>query len=168
MKRDQLKYRRLSIQLTPALLLISSIRSPPPGTSLCQWLVTVRNASTCDVDYSVRAPTAFSSQGFLSKGCRFVRAFHQGSSMHLTLCDYSPPGSSVHGDSPGRNIGAGCHSLFQGIFPIQGLDPGLSHCRRFLYCLSHQGSLSKNLTVRLFIIHFFTPWLAKRNCFHSS
>ena len=35
-KRDQLKYRRLSIQLTPALLLISSIRSPPPGTSLCQ------------------------------------------------------------------------------------------------------------------------------------
>jgi len=35
-KRDQLTYRRLSIQLTPALLLISSIRSPPPGTSLCQ------------------------------------------------------------------------------------------------------------------------------------
>ena len=33
----------------------------------------------------------------------------------------SPRGSSVHGDSPGRNAGAGCHSLLQGIFPIQGL-----------------------------------------------
>ena len=32
----------------------------------------------------------------------------------LTLCDpvhYSPPGSSVHGDSPGKNIGVGCHAL---------------------------------------------------------
>ena len=34
-----------------------------------------------------------------------------------TLCDpmeCSPPGSSVHGDSPGRNIGVGCHALLQG------------------------------------------------------
>ena len=37
-----------------------------------------------------------------------------------TLCDpldCSPPGSSVHGDSPGKNTGVGCHTLFQGIFP---------------------------------------------------
>ena len=36
-----------------------------------------------------------------------------------TLCDpldCSPPGSSVHGDSPGRNTGVGYHDLFQGIF----------------------------------------------------
>ena len=35
----------------------------------------------------------------------------------LTLCDpmdYSPPGSSVHGDSPGKNTGVGCHALLQG------------------------------------------------------
>ena len=31
-----------------------------------------------------------------------------------------PTGSSVHGDSPGKNIGVGCHSLLQGIFPTQG------------------------------------------------
>ena len=31
--------------------------------------------------------------------------------------DCSPPGSSVHGDSPGKNIGAGCHFLLQGILP---------------------------------------------------
>ena len=35
-------------------------------------------------------------------------------------------GSSVHGDSPGKNTGVGSHSLLHGIFPIQGLNPGLS------------------------------------------
>ena len=48
-----------------------------------------------------------------------------------TLCgpmDCSPPGSSVHGDSPGKNIGVSCHALFQGIFPTQGLNPSLPHC----------------------------------------
>ena len=54
--------------------------------------------------------------------------------------DCSPPGSSVHGDSPGKNIGVGCHALLQGIFPTQGLNPGLPHCRRILYQLSHKGS----------------------------
>ena len=27
--------------------------------------------------------------------------------------------SSLHGDSPGKNTGVGCHSLLQGIFPTQ-------------------------------------------------
>ena len=34
----------------------------------------------------------------------------------------------------------GCHSLLQGIFPTQGLNPCLLHCRQILYRLSHQGS----------------------------
>ena len=46
--------------------------------------------------------------------------------------DCSPPGSSVHRDSPGKNTGVGCRALLQGIFPIQGLNPGLSYCRRIL------------------------------------
>ena len=54
--------------------------------------------------------------------------------------DGSPPGSSVHGDSPGKNIIVGCHALLQGIYPTQGSNPGLLHCRWILYCLSHQGS----------------------------
>ena len=33
--------------------------------------------------------------------------------------DCRPPGSSVHGDSPGKNTGVGCHVLLQGIFPTQ-------------------------------------------------
>ena len=54
--------------------------------------------------------------------------------------DYSPPGSFVHGDSPGKTIGVGCHALPQGISPTQGPNTGLLHCRRILYHLSHQGS----------------------------
>ena len=52
---------------------------------------------------------------------------------------YRLPGSSAHGDSPGKNTVVGCHVLFQGIFPIQGSNPGLPHCRWILYYLSHQG-----------------------------
>ena len=60
-----------------------------------------------------------------------------------TLCDpmdCSPPGSFVHGDSPGKNTGVGCHAILQGIFPTQGLNLGLLYCRWILYHLSHQGS----------------------------
>ena len=52
-----------------------------------------------------------------------------------TLCDpvgYSPPGSSVQGDSPGKNTGVGCYVLLQGVFPSQGLNPGLPRCRQIL------------------------------------
>ena len=41
--------------------------------------------------------------------------------------DCNPPGSSVHGDSPGKNARVGCHALLQGIFLTQGLNPGLLH-----------------------------------------
>ena len=60
-----------------------------------------------------------------------------------TLCDpmdCSLPGSSIHGKFHGCGIGVGCHFLLQGIFPTQGLNLGLPHCRQTLYPLSHQGS----------------------------
>ena len=38
---------------------------------------------------------------------------------------YSPPDSSIHGDSLGKNTGVGCLALLQGIFPTQGLNPRL-------------------------------------------
>ena len=43
-------------------------------------------------------------------------------------------------DSPGKNTGVGCHALLQGIFPTQRSNPGLPHCGRIFYQLSHQGS----------------------------
>ena len=83
----------------------------------------------------------------------------------LTLCDpmdCSLPGSSVHGifqarvlicpwDFPGKSTRVDCHFLLQGIFPTQGLNPGLPHCRQTLYRLSHQGS---PMLVLLLLSHF--------------
>ena len=43
-------------------------------------------------------------------------------------------------NSPGQNTGVGSLSLLQGIFPTQGSNPGLSHCRWILYQLSHKES----------------------------
>ena len=40
-----------------------------------------------------------------------------------------------------KNTGVGCHSLLQGIFLIQGWNPGLLHCRQTVCHLSHQESL---------------------------
>ena len=51
----------------------------------------------------------------------------------LTLCDPM----DVH---PGQNTGVGSHSLLQGIFPTQELNPCLPHCGWILYQLSHKGS----------------------------
>ena len=47
-----------------------------------------------------------------------------------TLCDlvdYSLPGSSLYGNSSGKNTGVCCHALLQGIFLTQGLNPHLFH-----------------------------------------
>ena len=43
-------------------------------------------------------------------------------------------------NSPGKDTRVGSHSLLHGIFPIQGSNPHLLHCREILYCLSHEGS----------------------------
>ena len=57
----------------------------------------------------------------------------------LTLCD--PMDYTVHGlTSPGQDTGVCSLSFLQGIFPTQGSNPELSHCRQILYHLSHKGS----------------------------
>ena len=67
-----------------------------------------------------------------------------------TLCDpmdcslpgYRLPGYGGPWGFPGKNTGVGCHFLLQGIFPTQGSNPGLLHCRQILYRLSYEGSHS--------------------------
>ena len=49
-------------------------------------------------------------------------------------------------DFLGKSTGVGCHFLLQGIFPNQGSNPGLPHCRQTLYHLSHQGSHTNETT----------------------
>ena len=43
-------------------------------------------------------------------------------------------------NSLGQNTGVGSLSLLQGIFLIQGSNPGLPHCRKILYQLNHKRS----------------------------
>jgi len=46
-------------------------------------------------------------------------------------------------DFPSKNTGVDCHFLLQEIFPTQGSNPGLPHCRQILYQLSHQDSKAR-------------------------
>ena len=65
------------------------------------------------------------------------------SESHSVVSDsLQPHGLYSPWNSPGQNTGVGSRSLLQVIFPSQGLNPGLPHCRQILYQLSHQGSPS--------------------------
>ena len=61
----------------------------------------------------------------------------------LTLCDpidCNPPGSPVHGILQARILEWVAISFSKGIFPTQGSNLGLLHCRQILYHQNHQGS----------------------------
>ena len=65
-----------------------------------------------------------------------------------TLCNpmyFIPPDSSVHGDSPGKNTGVGCHALLQEIFQTQVSSVQLLSCVRLFvtpWTIARQASLS--------------------------
>ena len=65
-----------------------------------------------------------------------------------------PQGLYSPWNSPGQNTGVGSLSLLWGIFPTQGSNPGLLHCRWVLYCLSHKGYCDRYCHVW----RFATPW----------
>ena len=72
-----------------------------------------------------------------------------------TLCnpmDYSLPGSSVHGNSSGKNTEVGCLALLQGIVQTQRSNPHLPHCWWILYCLCHQRN--PKLTIKLCKVYY--------------
>ena len=66
-----------------------------------------------------------------------------GSLLEMQILRFSVP--TLHGlyspwNPPGQNTGVSSLSLLQGIFPTQGSNPALLHCRQILYQLSHKGS----------------------------
>ena len=73
-------------------------------------------------------------------GCAVLCLVTQSCPILCDPMDCNQPCSSIRGDSPDKNTGVGSHALLQGIFPTQGSNPGLPHCRQILYHLSHQGS----------------------------
>ena len=91
-------------------------------------------------------PPAFTDRLFISEPPGLTQELYVLCSVAQlcpTLCyrmDCSLPGSSVLGDSPGKNAGVRCNALLQGIFPTQESNPGFPHCRWIIYSLSHQGS----------------------------
>ena len=71
-------------------------------------------------------------------------AFYFGGSIESEICSVMSYSLWPHGlysprNSPGQKIGVNL-SLLQGIFPTQGSNPGVPHCRKIPYHLSHQGS----------------------------
>ena len=73
---------------------------------------------------------------FFSQICHYSE-----SESHSVMSDsFRPYGLYSPWNSPGQNTGVGSLSLLQGIFPTQGSNPGLSHCRQTLYQLSHKRS----------------------------
>ena len=64
----------------------------------------------------------------------------QSESCSVVSDSLRPHGLYSPWNSPGQNTEVGSLSLLQGIFPTQGSNPGLLHCRWILYQLSHKGS----------------------------
>ena len=101
----------------------------PPEVSRGQCLITTSG---------IGAPSG--------KGCLLVRQQQQffkmpESASHSVVSNsLQPHGLYSPWNSPGQNTGVGSLSLLQGIFPTQGLNPGLPHCRWILYQLSHKRS----------------------------
>ena len=72
--------------------------------------------------------------------CRLGFTETESESCSVVSCSLWLQGLYNPWNSPGQNTGVGSLSLLQGIFPTQGLKPGLPHCRRILYQVSHKGS----------------------------
>ena len=115
----------------------------------------------------------FPSPGDLPKQNNFMRgekkptfSFESESVSHsvisssLQLHGLYPTRLLCQWDSPGKNTGAGSHALLQGIFPTQGSNLGLLHCRQILYCLSHQGR-----PLLFFIYNWLNKWPKKKKHF---
>ena len=102
----------------------SSLPCPSPSPRGCP--------SSCPLNQILKPKTSFCCQNYgisIRIWCVLNRSVISNSNL---------PGSSVHGDSPGKSTRVGCYTLLQGIFPTQGSNPGLPHSRQILYCLSHQ------------------------------
>ena len=66
----------------------------------------------------------------------------QSESCSVVSDSLRPRGLYSPWNSPGQNIGVGSLSLLQGIFPTQGSNPGLPHCKWILDQLSYEGYLT--------------------------
>ena len=71
---------------------------------------------------------------------QFAQQLPESESHSVEYHSLQPHGLYSSWNSPGQNTGVGSCSLLHGIFPTQGSNPDLPHCRWILHQLSHQGS----------------------------
>ena len=98
-----------------------------------QWLRRGKrrvDRTSCPIPGSVKAVYCHSAYlTYMQSECKRAKLLQSC----LTLCDpmdCGPPGSSVHGNSPGKNTGVDFCALLQGIFLTQGSN-------QHLLCLLH-------------------------------
>ena len=91
---------------------------------------------------------------WLVGSCLFIVPSHSSSVCESESCSVMsdclwPYGLYSPRNFTGHNTGVRSLSLLQGIFPTQGLNVGLPHCRQILYQLSHRGCM-ETILVSLF------------------
>ena len=144
-----------------------------PGTVahhvLCSWDSPVKNTA---IFFSKGSSWHSDQLSFLaypsSEGVLFYYQHHlKKILMHAqvwesesrSVMSYSllPHGLYSSWNSPGQNTGVDSLSLLQGIFPTQGSNPGLPHCRRILYQLSFENHWHRGLHVFQSTVPYFVP-----------
>ena len=80
------------------------------------------------------------TKGPLGAGMSWKDCKEESESCSVVSDSLRPHGLYSPWNSPGQNTGMGSLYPLQGIFPTQGSNPGLPHCRWILYQLSHKGS----------------------------
>ena len=73
-----------------------------------------------------------------------IKVKSESGSRSIVSDSLQPHGLYSSWNSPGQNTGMGSLSLLHGIFPTQGSNPGLPHCRQILYQLSHKETGNRN------------------------
>ena len=114
-------------------LTLQLLRLPAPGDK-------VPSSVTHQRDFAESTGPIFQKPHFHSYSSSNKHVSHSVMSDSLRPHELQPAKLFSPWHSPGKNPGVGCHSLLQGIFLTQGLNPGLLHCRQILDHLSHQGS----------------------------
>ena len=89
----------------------------------------------------MQIPEIFAGADLVLSFCCLLPTF----TVKVQVTQSCPPFCDLHGlyspwNSPGQNTGVSSLSFLQGIFPTQGSNPGLPHCKQILYQLSHQRS----------------------------
>ena len=77
------------------------------------------------------------SRNYEEKGWNEFSITSASESRSVVSDSWQPHGLYSPWNSPGQNTGVGSCFFLQGIFPTQGQNPGLLHCRQILYHLSH-------------------------------